>query len=273
MTLRILFIGGNGTISGASSELAVQRGYDLTLLNRGRSSQRAPIAGTRHLTGDAGDAASIAAAIGDETFDVVANFRVVLTRAGRTRHRAVRGPHSASTSTSRRPRPTRSPSRDLPITESTPLRNPFWQYSRDKIAGEDAARRGLPRARVPDDDRAPLAHLRPDRGPAARGLDGDRPHAAGKAGRRAGRRHEPVDDDAHPRLRGGVRGPARQRRARSARRSTSPPTRCSPGIRSPRRSPLPPVREFRVGAHRERRDRAGTARRWGRACSATRRTR
>ena len=44
MTLRILFIGGNGVISGASSELAVQRGYELTLLNRGRSSQRAPIA-------------------------------------------------------------------------------------------------------------------------------------------------------------------------------------------------------------------------------------
>ena len=75
MTLRILFIGGNGVISRASTELAVQRGDDLTLLNRGRSSQRAPIDGARQLIGDAGDAASIAAAIGDETFDVVANFR------------------------------------------------------------------------------------------------------------------------------------------------------------------------------------------------------
>lgn len=136
MTLRILFIGGNGTISGASSELAVERGYDLTLLNRGRSSQRAPITGTRHLTGDAEDAASLAAAIGDETYDVVANFRSFSPEQverdielfeGRTRQYV----YISSASTYQKP------IAHLPITESTPLRNPFWQYSRDKIAGED----------------------------------------------------------------------------------------------------------------------------------------
>ncbi|MCD2443721.1 NAD-dependent epimerase/dehydratase family protein [Agromyces sp. SYSU K20354] len=136
MNLRILFIGGNGTISGASSELAVQRGYDLTLLNRGRSSRRAPIAGTRHLTGDAEDAASIAAAIGDETFDVVANFRSFSSEQverdialfeGRTRQYVYISSASAY----------QKPIGHLPITESTPLRNPFWQYSRDKIAGEE----------------------------------------------------------------------------------------------------------------------------------------
>ncbi|GAA1747117.1 NAD-dependent epimerase/dehydratase family protein [Agromyces humatus] len=136
MTLRILFIGGNGTISGASSDLAVQRGYDLTLLNRGRSSQRMPITGTRHLTGDAEDAASIAAAIGDETFDVVANFRAFSPEQvardielfeGRTRQYVYISSASAY----------QKPVARLPITESTPLRNPFWQYSRDKIAGEE----------------------------------------------------------------------------------------------------------------------------------------
>jgi len=136
MTLRILFIGGNGTISRASSELAVERGYDLTLLNRGRSSQRAPIAGTRHLTGDAGDAASIAAAIGDERFDVVANFRSfspeqverdIALFEGRTRQYVYISSASAY----------QKPVARLPITESTPLRNPFWQYSRDKIASEE----------------------------------------------------------------------------------------------------------------------------------------
>lgn len=136
MTLRILFIGGNGTISGASSELAVQLGYDLTLLNRGRSSQRPPIDGTRHLTGDAEDAASIAAAIGDETFDVVANFRSFSPEQvardielfeDRTRQYVYISSASAY----------QKPIAHLPITESTPLRNPFWQYSRDKIAGEE----------------------------------------------------------------------------------------------------------------------------------------
>ena len=34
--MKILFIGGTGTISVAVSKLAVERGFDLTLLNRGQ---------------------------------------------------------------------------------------------------------------------------------------------------------------------------------------------------------------------------------------------
>jgi len=136
MALRVLFIGGNGVISSASSALAVHRGDELTLLNRGRSTARPPIQGVRHLVGDADDAASVAAAIGDETFDVVANFRAFMPEQvaadielfeGRCRQYVFISSASAY----------QKPVASLPITESTPLRNPFWRYSRDKIASED----------------------------------------------------------------------------------------------------------------------------------------
>jgi nucleoside-diphosphate-sugar epimerase len=135
--LRALIIGGNGIISSSVSRLALERGFDLTVLNRGVSTTRAPLAGARHLTGDASDAASIAAAIGNEEFDIVANFRSFLPEqvkadielfGGRTAQYLYISSASAY----------QKPVAHLPITESTPLKNPFWQYSRDKIASEDA---------------------------------------------------------------------------------------------------------------------------------------
>jgi nucleoside-diphosphate-sugar epimerase len=135
--LRTLIIGGNGIISSSVSRLAVERGFEVTVLNRGLSDTRPPLGGVRHLTGDASDAASIAAAIGTETFDVVANFRSFLPEqvkgdvslfTGRTDQYLYISSASAY----------QKPVAHLPITESTPLRNTFWQYSRDKIASEDA---------------------------------------------------------------------------------------------------------------------------------------
>jgi nucleoside-diphosphate-sugar epimerase len=134
--LRALIIGGNGVISSSVSRLAVQRGFDLTVVNRGVSDTRPPLEGARHLTGDATDATSIAAAIGAEEFDVVVNFRSFLPEqvrddirlfAGRTGQYVYVSSASAY----------QKPVAHLPITESTPLKNPFWQYSRDKIASED----------------------------------------------------------------------------------------------------------------------------------------
>jgi nucleoside-diphosphate-sugar epimerase len=135
--LRALIIGGNGIISSSVTRLAVERGFDVTLVNRGQSTTRPPIDGVRNLTGDASDVASVAAAIGDEEFDVVANFRSFVPAqvladiqlfAGRT------GQYLYISSASAYEKPVSH----LPITESTPLRNPFWQYSRDKIASEEA---------------------------------------------------------------------------------------------------------------------------------------
>lgn len=133
---RILLIGGNGIISSSVSRLAVERGFDVTLLNRGTSTTRPPIEGARSIVGDANDPASIRAAVGAESFDVVANFRSFLPEqvaadvelfAGRTAQYLYISSASAY----------QKPIAQLPIVESTPLRNPFWQYSRDKIASED----------------------------------------------------------------------------------------------------------------------------------------
>ena len=55
--LRILLIGGNGVISASSSRLAIERGMQVTLLNRGTDATRPPIEGAEHLAGDAGDPA------------------------------------------------------------------------------------------------------------------------------------------------------------------------------------------------------------------------
>jgi len=133
--LAVLFIGGNGIISSASSRLAVERGFDLTLLNRGQDSTRPRIEGARTLIGDADDPASIAAALGDRTFDVVVNFRSFTpanVRSDINFFRDRTGQYVYISSASAYQKPVTM----LPITESTPLRNPFWQYSRDKIASE-----------------------------------------------------------------------------------------------------------------------------------------
>ena len=135
-SLKALFIGGNGIISSSVSRLALERGFDLTLLNRGVSDARPPIPGAKHVTGDAGDAKSISAAIGASDYDVVVNFRSFTPDqvrgdidlfTGRTGQYVYISSASAY----------QKPVAHLPITESTPLKNPFWQYSRDKIASED----------------------------------------------------------------------------------------------------------------------------------------
>jgi nucleoside-diphosphate-sugar epimerase len=133
---RILFLGGNGTISASCTRELLARGDDVSHLTRGIGSTRAPIDGVRSLIGDAGDAASVRAALGTTDFDVVVNFRAfrpeqvaadIETFAGRTGHYVFISSASAYA----------KPVAALPIVESTPLRNPFWQYSRDKIACED----------------------------------------------------------------------------------------------------------------------------------------
>ena len=128
--LTALFIGGNGTISSACSRLAIERGFDLTLLNRGTDSTRPPIEGARHITGSADDLP----ALGD--YDVVVNFRSFLpsaVAADVSRFAGHTGQYVYISSASAYQKPVAR----LPITESTPLRNDFWQYSRDKIASED----------------------------------------------------------------------------------------------------------------------------------------
>lgn len=133
---RILFIGGTGVISTAASALAVERGYEVTLLNRGQSSVRPPTAGAEVVSADVRDIRSLTDALGARDFDVVIDFVAFSTGhvqqdidffTGRTGQYVFISSASAY----------QKPPQHLPITESTPLRNPFWQYSRDKIACED----------------------------------------------------------------------------------------------------------------------------------------
>jgi nucleoside-diphosphate-sugar epimerase len=133
--MKVLFIGGTGIISSACSKLAIQQGIDLYLLNRGQSLR--PMAdGTAVLHGDIRDPKSARAALAHHTFDVVVDF-VAFTPEhieldldlfrGRTGQYVFISSASAY----------QTPPSSLPVTESTVLDNPYWQYSRNKIACEE----------------------------------------------------------------------------------------------------------------------------------------
>jgi nucleoside-diphosphate-sugar epimerase len=132
---KVLFIGGTGIISSAASELAVERGMEVTLLNRGRS-RRSPADGVEVLTADFSDDAAVDQALAGREFDVVVDmiaFTPDQVQRDIDRFEGRTGQYVFISSASAYQKPVAR----LPITESTPLRNPFWQYSRDKIAGEE----------------------------------------------------------------------------------------------------------------------------------------
>jgi nucleoside-diphosphate-sugar epimerase len=133
--LRILYIGGTGTISAASVRRSVALGHDVTVLNRGSARRPLPD-GVRELVADVRDADALRRAVGGEQFDVVAEFLAftpahVRTDLAQFEGRCGQYVFISSASAYQKP-----PQR-LPVTESTPLRNPFWEYSREKIACED----------------------------------------------------------------------------------------------------------------------------------------
>ncbi len=133
--MRVLFIGGTGIISSACSELALERGIELYLLLRGQSPRAIP-KGAKVLSGDIRDAESARKAIGNLSFDSVVDFIGFVPEhiqadielfSGRTRQFVFISSASAY----------KKPVDNWPITESTPLHNPHWQYSRNKIACEE----------------------------------------------------------------------------------------------------------------------------------------
>lgn len=136
MSLNVLFIGGTGIISSACSSLAVEQGHNLFLFNRGTTNSKRPAPqGAQLLTGDIHNPVDIARVLDDFNFDVVVNWiaygaadiqRDIQSFNGRV------GQYLFISSASVYQKPVQQ----LPITEETPLENPFWQYSRDKIAAE-----------------------------------------------------------------------------------------------------------------------------------------
>jgi len=133
---RVLFIGGTGIISAAAVAQAAALGYTVTVLNRAAGSVRPVPAGVETLVADIRDSAAVAAVLGTRTFDVVADFVTFLPEQARAAVELFRGRCGQYLFISSASAYQKPPAR-LPITESTPLRNPFWQYSRDKIACED----------------------------------------------------------------------------------------------------------------------------------------
>lgn len=133
--MNVLFIGGTGIVSSACTRLALQRGIRLTLLRRGKHTADWA-AGAETLHADINDPPAVARALQGRRFDVVVNF-IAFTPAdierdlelfrGRTRQYIFISSASAY----------QKPATDYLITESTPLANPHWDYSRNKIACEE----------------------------------------------------------------------------------------------------------------------------------------
>lgn len=131
--MKVLFIGGTGFISTAVSRQAIERGWDLYLLNRGT---KPVMEGAHHLAADANDLDQVRSALGDLKFDVVVDWVAyepnhIERDISLFRDRTDQYVFISSASVYQKP-----PTHYL-ITESTPLVNPYWDYSRNKIACED----------------------------------------------------------------------------------------------------------------------------------------
>jgi len=133
--MKVLFIGGTGIISSACSQLAIHSGIDLYLLNRGQSARPTP-AGAKVLHGNIRERQSALAALGSLEFDAVVNwiaFTPDQIEPDLELFRSRTGQYVFISSASAY----QTPAVTLPITESTVLDNPYWLYSRNKIACEE----------------------------------------------------------------------------------------------------------------------------------------
>jgi nucleoside-diphosphate-sugar epimerase len=134
--LRVLFIGGSGIISSACSTVAVESGIDLYVLNRGSSSHRPLPPEVTKLRADIREPRSVMKELKDLDFDAVVDWVAFTPKHIRTDIEVFGGRTGQYVFISSASAYQTPPAR-MPVTESTPLRNPFWQYSRDKIACED----------------------------------------------------------------------------------------------------------------------------------------
>ncbi|PKO00548.1 MAG: NAD-dependent dehydratase [Chloroflexi bacterium HGW-Chloroflexi-4] len=133
--MKVLFIGGTGIISTACAARAIVKGIDLTLLNRGKSA-RPTAEGAAIIHADIHDIASMRSALAGKDFDAVVDWIAYTPHdvqkdidlfSGKTGQFVFISSASAY----------QTPASNLPIRESTPLENPFWDYSRNKIACEE----------------------------------------------------------------------------------------------------------------------------------------
>ena len=131
--MKVLFIGGTGIISSAVSLLAVERGIELYHFNRGKSHRK--IEGVKNIIINIRNIEETKEILAGYSFDVVVNWITFTPEqvkadieifTGKTKQYIFISSASAY----------EKPISKLPITEKTPLINPFWQYSRDKATCE-----------------------------------------------------------------------------------------------------------------------------------------
>jgi nucleoside-diphosphate-sugar epimerase len=146
--MKVLFIGGTGIISSACSALAIERGIDLTLLRRGKTTSRPAPQGATLLTADINDAAAVKTALGDLRYDAVVDWIAFTPEQIERDLELFRGRTAQYVFISSASAYQTPPSR-MPITESTPLDNPEWQYSRNKIACEERLLRAYREEKFP----------------------------------------------------------------------------------------------------------------------------
>ncbi len=133
--MKILFIGGTGTISTAISKRLVEMGEELYLINRGNKNDELP-EGIHYIIGDINDEEAIKEKIKDLTFDAVCDFIGFVPSQLERDYRLFKGKtrqfmYISSASAYHKP------VCDYRITEGTSLNNPYWEYSRNKIACEE----------------------------------------------------------------------------------------------------------------------------------------
>jgi nucleoside-diphosphate-sugar epimerase len=138
--MKVLFIGGTGNISTSVSKLCVERGIDLCLLNRGL--RKVEISGTNTIVGDISNISEVSSTLKNYSWDVVVNWiafnvndieRDINLFQGKTKQYVF----ISSASIYQKP-----PTHPV-ITESTPLSNPYWEYSRNKIACEERLNKAM----------------------------------------------------------------------------------------------------------------------------------
>jgi nucleoside-diphosphate-sugar epimerase len=133
--MKVLFIGGTGNISEAVSRLAVEKGIDLYLLNRGNRGALFP-EGANYIKGDIRNFTEVSKILQDYQFDVVVDWIAYTPEQVRIDLELFKGKISQyifiSTASIHQ-----KPARNYLISESTPIANPYWPYSQNKIACEE----------------------------------------------------------------------------------------------------------------------------------------
>ncbi len=140
--MKVLFIGGTGIISSACSELAISKGIDLYHLNRGKSSSIRKIDGVKTIISDIRNFEQTQKSIENHQFDAVVDWisyepkhieNGIKLFSGKTKQYVFISSASCY----------QTPPEKLPVTENTPLDNPFWDYSQQKIACEEALKKAF----------------------------------------------------------------------------------------------------------------------------------